>query len=90
MKDTTELDYITDLLLSIIELNESIMETVDSYNDLVVERDVLLSTLEKLTIPTLNKNETFALSILKEYMTESTEEAINFVTKRETIKLINH
>lgn len=88
MRNTTEIDYITDLLLSIIELNESIMESVTSYDDLLVERDVLISTYEKTYLPKINKNEDFALTILKDYMTESTEETNSFVSKRETIKLI--
>lgn len=88
MRNTTEIDYITDLLLSIIELNESIAETVDSYDDLMIERDVLISTFEKIAIPKISKNEEFALTILKEYMTESTEESNSFISKRETIKLI--
>lgn len=88
MRNTTEIDYITDLLLSVIELNESITEAIDSYDDLVIERDVLISTFEKTSIPKISKNEEFALTILKEYMMESTEETNSFISKRETIKLI--
>ena len=88
MKNTESIDYIVELLLSIIELNDSILECIGSYDDKVIQRDVLLSIFEQISIPYLDDNELFALDILKEQMKESTEEAIEFITKRDTIKLI--
>ena len=82
------LDYLTELLLSIIDLDESILNSVD-YTDSLIQRDALLSVWDAVDdsdIPELTDIEAETLELLIVYMTELNYSVYELIEKREYIQ----
>jgi hypothetical protein len=82
------LDYLTELLLSIIDLDESILNSVD-YTDSLIQRDALLSVWDAVDdsdIPELTDIEAETLELLIVYMTELNYSVDELIEKREYIQ----
>ena len=82
------LDYLTELLLSIIDLDESILNSVD-YTDSLIQRDALLSVwdgIDDSDIPELTDIEAETLELLIVYMTELNYSVAELIEKRQYIQ----
>lgn len=92
MNRIERLDYVTNLLLSIIDLDEIILNSVD-YADNLIQRDVLMTTWESIDdsyIPELTDIESETMELLIVYMSELNYSVDELIKKRQYIRNIKY
>lgn len=86
MRDITSIDYITNLVLSIIDLNDDIIKSSGEITDLIIERDVLYSTYKSTKMPQLDSDELYTYKTLIIILDESMEDCNDYISKHMIIK----